>query len=38
LTEGSWQAGPLAGGEGHCVFEKTGTAWKPVACAITAIS
>ena len=38
LTDGGWQAGPLAGGWGHCLFEKIGPDWKPVACEITAIS
>ncbi|HEX6376298.1 MAG TPA: hypothetical protein VFZ91_11325 [Allosphingosinicella sp.] len=38
LTEGGWQAGPIEGGQGHCVFEKIGKAWALVACAITAIS
>jgi hypothetical protein len=38
MTEGGWQQGPLAGGEGYCLFEKTGNAWNVLACAITAIS
>jgi hypothetical protein len=38
LTEGGWQAGPLAGGWGYCLFEKTDKGWLPAGCVLTAIS
>lgn len=37
-TEGGWQAGPLAGAQGYCLFERRGKAWDVLGCAITAIS
>jgi hypothetical protein len=38
LTEGGWQAGPLEGGWGYCLFRKTEAGWAPVDCVTTAIS
>jgi len=32
ITCGSWIAGPLLGGGGHCLYEKTDGRWRPVAC------
>lgn len=37
-TVGGWQAGPLAGAWGYCLFAKRGEAWRALGCAITAIS
>jgi hypothetical protein len=37
-TSGGWQAGPLAGALGYCLFEKRGKAWDLLGCAITDIS
>ncbi|HEX8380569.1 MAG TPA: hypothetical protein VF619_08485 [Allosphingosinicella sp.] len=37
-TLGGWQAGPLAGAWGYCLFEKRGKAWDVLGCEITAIS
>jgi hypothetical protein len=37
-TVGGWQAGPIAGEWGYCLFEKRGKAWHPIGCTITAIS
>jgi hypothetical protein len=38
LTEGGWQSGPIEGGWGYCLFEKTDSGWLPMACVTTAIS
>jgi hypothetical protein len=38
LTQGGWQSGPLEGGWGYCLFEKTKSGWAPMACIVTAIS
>jgi hypothetical protein len=37
-TLGGWQAGPIEGAWGYCLFEKRGKAWRSLGCAITAIS
>lgn len=37
-TVGGWQAGPIEGAWGYCLFEKRGKAWHPLGCTITAIS
>jgi hypothetical protein len=38
-TEGGYQAAPLHGGWGHCIFEKSGGGtWELVACEVTAVS
>jgi hypothetical protein len=37
-TSGGWQAGPLEGAQGYCLFEKRKKAWDVLGCAITAIS
>ena len=37
-TLGGWQAGPLAGAWGHCLFEKRGKAWHSLGCVVTAVS
>lgn len=38
-TEGGYQAAPLHGGWGHCIFEKSAAGtWELVACEVTMVS
>lgn len=35
MTYGSWLAAPLAGGGGHCLYEKADGLWQPLVCEVT---